>query len=68
MSRRPAQIAQADIARAMRAAKQAGLTNYEVVIEGPRVIVRVPGRPLVPDKPVAEAAGSWDTVVAELER
>jgi hypothetical protein len=54
VSRRPAQITQADIARAIRAAKQAGLSNYEVVIEGPRVIVRVPGNPLAPDKPLAE--------------
>lgn len=68
MSRRPAQITQADIARAIRAAKQAGLSNYAVVIEGPRVIIRVPGHPIAPDEPVAEAVRSWDTVVAELER
>jgi hypothetical protein len=68
VTRRHAQITQADIDRAIRALKKAGLTNYEIAIEGPRIIIRVPGSPLVPDKPVAEAAGSWDTVVAELER
>jgi hypothetical protein len=66
MSRRRAPITQADIARAIRAAKQAGLRDYEVVIEGPRVIVRVPGNPLAPGKP--EDVGSWDIVVADLER
>jgi hypothetical protein len=54
MSRRPAQIAQADIDRAIRAIKKAGLTSYEIAIEGPRIIIRVPGRPLAPDEPVAE--------------
>jgi len=68
VSRRPALITQTDIDRAIRAVNKAGLTSYEIVIEGPRVIIRVPGSPLVPDKPVAEAVGSWDTVVAELER
>jgi hypothetical protein len=54
MSRRPAQITQADIDRAIRAVKKAGLTSYEIAIEGPRVVIRVPGRPLAPDEPVAE--------------
>jgi hypothetical protein len=53
MSRRPAQITQADIDRAIRAVK-AGLTSYEIAIEGPRVVIRVPGRPLALDEPVAE--------------
>ena len=66
MSRRPAQVTQAEIARVLRAAKQAGLSNYEVVTEGPRVIIRVPGHPLVPDK--SDNVGSWDDVVADLER
>jgi hypothetical protein len=54
VSRRPAQITQADIDRAIRAAKKAGLTSYEIAIEGSRVVIRVPGRPLAPDEPVAE--------------
>ena len=53
MSRRP-RITQADIDRAIRAVKKAGLTSYEIAIEGPRVIIRVPGRPLATDEPVAE--------------
>jgi hypothetical protein len=54
MPRTSAKLTQADVARAIRAAKQAELESYEVVIEGPRVIIRVPGNPLVPDNPVAE--------------
>ena len=42
MSRRRAQITQADIDRAIRAAKKAGLPSFEVIIEGPRIIIRVP--------------------------
>ena len=59
MARRRATFRQSDLDRAIRAVKKAGLTNYEIAIEGPRVIIRVPGNPPVPDKPVAEAAGSW---------
>jgi hypothetical protein len=52
MSRVPANFRQTDLDRAIRAAKKAGLTNYEIMIEGPRVIVRVPGPA---DKPIAES-------------
>jgi hypothetical protein len=54
LMRRRTQITQADIDRAIRAAKKAGLTSYEIVTEGPRVIIRVPGHPPTPDKPVAD--------------
>jgi hypothetical protein len=43
MSRRCATFRQSDLDRAIRAAKKAGLRSFEVIIEGPRVIVRVPG-------------------------
>ena len=66
MSRRRAQVTQAEIDRALRAAKKAGLSSYEVVTEGSRVIIRVPSHPLVPDK--SDNVGSWDDVVADLER
>jgi hypothetical protein len=50
MSNRPARITQAEIERAIRAAKKAGVT--EVVVEiGDEVAIRLS---LVPDQPVAE--------------
>jgi hypothetical protein len=54
LMRRRAPITQADIDRAIRAVKKAGAISYDVVIEEARVIIRVPGQPLAPDKPVAE--------------
>jgi hypothetical protein len=64
MSRAPASFRQSDLDRAIRAAKKGGLTNYEIIIDGPRVTVRVGSI----DEPKLEAVGSWDDVVAELER
>ena len=40
MSRRPATVTQADVARIVRAAKQAGATSVEVPIGGVVVTVR----------------------------
>jgi len=54
MSNRPARIRQAEIDRAIRAIKKAGATSFDIVIEEARVIVRVPGNPLAPDRSVAE--------------
>lgn len=55
MSRRPAQITQADVARVIRAAKQAGAAEVEVKIGEASVLVK-----LLPstgtDKGVAEEA------------
>ena len=51
MSNRPARITQAEIERAIRAAKKAGVTEVEVRI-GDGVTVRIP---LAPDQPVAES-------------
>jgi hypothetical protein len=51
VSNRPARITQAEIERAIRAAKKAGLTEVEVKIGG-EASIRIP---LVPEKPVAEA-------------
>ena len=50
MSNRPARITQAEIERAIRAAKKAGLTEIELKIGD--VALRIP---LVPDKAVAES-------------
>ncbi len=51
MSRRPANIIQADISRALRAAQQAGLA-WRVEIEG-KVIRLVQGPPLSTSEPTA---------------
>jgi 2-iminoacetate synthase ThiH len=51
MSNRPARITQAEIERAIRAAKKAGVTEIELKI-GDNATVRIP---LGPDKPVAES-------------
>jgi len=40
MSRRPAQISQADVARVIRAAKQAGAAEVLVKIGGQELVVR----------------------------
>ena len=54
MSNRPARITQAEIERAIRAAKKAGATEIEVKI-GDGVSIR--GIPLTPNKPVADSRG-----------
>ena len=41
MARRPASVTQADIARAVRAAKQAGATEVEVRVGNERIIIRI---------------------------
>lgn len=41
MSRRPATITQADIARAIRAAKQAGAAEVEVRIGDSAIVIRI---------------------------
>ena len=51
MSKRPARVTQAEIERAIRAAKKAGLTEVEVRL-GDEVSIRIP---LAPEKPIAEA-------------
>ncbi len=50
MSNRPARVTQAEIERAIRAAKKLGLTEVEVRL-GDEASIRIP---LVPEKPVAE--------------
>jgi hypothetical protein len=51
MSNRPARITQAEIERAIRAAKKAGVTAVEVKI-GDEVSIRIP---LAPEQPIAES-------------
>ena len=51
MSNRPARITQAEIERAIRAAKKAGLTGVEVKI-GDEASIRIP---LAPEQPIAES-------------
>ena len=41
MSRRPATITQADVARIIRAAKQAGASEIELSVGGQKVLVRI---------------------------
>lgn len=41
MARRPATLTQADIARAIRAAKQAGAAEVEVRVEDASIVVRI---------------------------
>jgi hypothetical protein len=53
MSRRSAAITQADIARAIRAAKQAGAAEVEVRVGGATILVRI-APSTGPDKPIAE--------------
>ena len=55
MTKRPARVTQAEIDRAIRAVLKAGATAYDLIIEEARVIVRVPGNPHAPDKPIAQA-------------
>jgi hypothetical protein len=50
MSRRPAAITQADVARAIRAAKQAGAESVEVRPDG-AIIVSLKSAPLAPAAP-----------------
>jgi hypothetical protein len=54
MSRRRATFQQCDLDRAIRSVLKTGATSYEVVIEGPRVTVRVPGNPQPPEKSIAQ--------------
>jgi hypothetical protein len=51
MSRRPAAITQADIARAIRAAKQAGAAEVEVRIGEATILIRIS---TATDKPIEE--------------
>ena len=52
MSRGPSTFRQRDLDRAIQVAQHRGLTVYEIVVEGARVILRTSGSP--PDKPIAE--------------
>jgi len=49
MARTPANVTQADIARAIRAAKQEGAAEVEVRVGGQRIIIRID--PPSDDKP-----------------
>ena len=56
MSRRPAAFTQADVARAIRAAKQAGAESVEVRTDGTIVVSlkNVPPAPAAPDDPFTQ--------------
>jgi hypothetical protein len=58
MPRRAAQVLQADVARVIRAAKQAGASEVVVPVGGQSVIVR-----LVPSVDVAKTVPPTDDVV-----
>jgi hypothetical protein len=53
MVRRPASITQADVARAIRAAKQAGAAEVEVRVGDERIIIRI--KPLTDDESTPES-------------
>jgi hypothetical protein len=55
VSRGPQTFKQRDSDRAILVAQKRGLSDYEIVIEGPRVILRVASNPLIPDKAVADS-------------
>jgi hypothetical protein len=55
MPRRAAAITQADVARAIRAAKQAGASEVEVRPDGTLLIRLVPASTSKPDAPVASS-------------
>jgi hypothetical protein len=54
MSRRPAAITQADIARAIRAAKQAGAAEVEIRVGEATILVRIAPPTEKPLEPVRE--------------
>jgi hypothetical protein len=66
MSRGPRSFKQRDLTRAIKSAKAAGLKEYRVEIGDNGKPVVIVGVRL--DNPKTEAVGSWDDVVAELER
>lgn len=66
MSRAPATFKQSDVTRAIKAAQAAGLKEYRVGIGDNGKPVVIVGVGL--DNPKTEAVGSWDDVVAELDR
>ena len=53
MSRRPAALTQADVARAIRAAKQAGAAEVEVRIGDATILVRI-APSTAPEKPLEQ--------------
>jgi hypothetical protein len=53
MSRRAATITQADVARAIRAAKQAGADAVEVRRDG-TIVVRLNAPPITPEEPTPD--------------
>jgi hypothetical protein len=63
MSRARASFKQGDLDRAIRVAKKHGLVNYEVVVEGGRVTLRVSDI----DKSKPDTTSSWHDAIAELE-
>jgi hypothetical protein len=66
MSRGRYSFKQNDLTRALKSAQAAGLKTYRVEIGGNGKPVVIVGVGL--DKPKTDAVGSWDDVVAELER
>jgi hypothetical protein len=66
MSRGQHSFKQRDLTRALKAAKAAGLTAYRIEIDDSGKPVVIVGSGV--DKPAANDVGSWDDVVAELER
>ncbi|WP_426418181.1 hypothetical protein [Bradyrhizobium genosp. A] len=55
MSRKPAKITQADVARAIRAAKQAGAGDVVIETDG-RIVIRLTSKPADPAPDLAPEA------------
>jgi hypothetical protein len=62
MSRRPARVTQAEINRALRAARQAGAAGVDVQRDGTIRILLAP--PLAPEQPIGNCAADDDWTVA----
>ena len=60
MPRRPARILQADVARAIRAARSAGAAAIEVRPDGSILIYVATAPPIAPEQPAT--ANEWDSL------
>jgi hypothetical protein len=61
--RRRATFRQSDLDRAIRSAKKAGLPSFEVIVEGPRLIIRVPRLSTEPTDTVAPDVAPDEEIV-----
>jgi hypothetical protein len=60
MPRTPATVTQSDVARTIRAAKQAGAHSVEVRLSGVTVVILLASPPIAPDSPIDDAFTTWE--------